>query len=172
MNSSGLLDLSYLLMCPALNFSSQMTCLSGGARAWKLPLPDGVTSLDGEHRVEVGDVSLRCLWSSMMLRKLSQSQSYSHIWRCWVIHRCMLLSARWRLLLTGDAIHFRLASPDRSIGCRQKVLLEGCRPITLLWHSLPPQPLVCQSDKGRAFRCHMLNWLHNSLEWHGVEVQI
>jgi hypothetical protein len=33
-------------------------------------------------------------------------------------------------------------------------------------------PLLCQSNKGRAFRCHALNRLHNSLELHGVEVWI
>jgi hypothetical protein len=45
MNSSGLLEPSYLSMCPALNFSSQMTCLSGAARAQKPPLPSGASVL-------------------------------------------------------------------------------------------------------------------------------
>jgi hypothetical protein len=33
-------------------------------------------------------------------------------------------------------------------------------------------PLLCQSNKWRAFRCHALNWLYNSLEPHGFEVRI
>jgi hypothetical protein len=48
-------------MCLALNFSSQTTYLSDGARARKLSLPDGVTSLTREHHVGVGDLALRRL---------------------------------------------------------------------------------------------------------------
>jgi hypothetical protein len=58
MNSSGLPDLSYLSMCPVLNFSSQTTYLSDGARAWKPPLPVGVTSLTGEHHGRVDNLAL------------------------------------------------------------------------------------------------------------------
>jgi hypothetical protein len=52
-------------MCLALNFYSQMTCLSGRARARKSPLPDGVTSLAREHHEGVGDLALRCLLTSL-----------------------------------------------------------------------------------------------------------
>jgi hypothetical protein len=42
----------------ALNFSVQTTSLSDGARARKLSIPDGVTSLAGERRGGVGDLAL------------------------------------------------------------------------------------------------------------------
>jgi hypothetical protein len=44
MNSSRLLEPSYLSIGPSLNLSCQETCLSDGARARKLPLPDGVAA--------------------------------------------------------------------------------------------------------------------------------
>jgi hypothetical protein len=42
MNSSGLLEPSYLSIGPGLNLSGQETYLSAGARAQKPPLSDGV----------------------------------------------------------------------------------------------------------------------------------
>jgi hypothetical protein len=107
MNSSGLLELSYLSMCRALNFSGQMTYLSGAARARKLPLPDGVTSLPRDHRGWVGDLALRRLRSSMMLQRSSWSWPYSHCrWFC-VIYRCTSLSARRWLPLADDTASLR-----------------------------------------------------------------
>jgi hypothetical protein len=48
-----------------------MTCLSGGARAQKSPLPDGLTSLARERHGGVGDLTLRPLRSLMMLQRSS-----------------------------------------------------------------------------------------------------
>jgi hypothetical protein len=107
MNFSVLLDPSYLSMCPALNFSDQITCLSGGARAQKPPLPDGVTSLTGERRGGVDDLALTHLWSSMMLQRSSRSRTHSRRWRFWVIRRHASLSARWRLPLANDVASLR-----------------------------------------------------------------
>jgi hypothetical protein len=48
-------------MLDLLNLSCQTISLSDGARARKSPLPDGVTSLAGEHHGGVGDLALRLL---------------------------------------------------------------------------------------------------------------
>jgi hypothetical protein len=105
MNSLGLLDPSYLLMCPALNCSSQTTYLSdGGASARKSPLPDGVTSLAREHCGGVGDLTLRRLRSSMILRRSSLSRPHYRRWRFQVIRRHTSLLARRRLPLADDAV--------------------------------------------------------------------
>jgi hypothetical protein len=104
MNSSGLLQLSYLSMYPALNFSGQTTYLSGAARAQKPHLPDGVMSLAGDHCGLVGGLALRCLRLSMTLRRSSWPQPYSRSRRFCVIRRCALLSAnRWLPLVDGTA---------------------------------------------------------------------
>jgi hypothetical protein len=103
MNSSRLLESSYLLMCLALNSSGQTTCLSGVARAWKPPVLDGVTSLAGERRGGVDDLALRHLRSSITLRRSSQSWSYSRYRRFCVIRRRASLSARRRLSLADAA---------------------------------------------------------------------
>jgi hypothetical protein len=90
-------------MCPPLNFSGQTTCLSSAARAWKPPLPDGVTSLVGERHRGVGDLALRHLRSSIMLQRSSWLRPYSYCQQFCVIRRRTLLSARRRLPLADAA---------------------------------------------------------------------
>jgi hypothetical protein len=50
MNSSGLLEPSYLLIGPGLKLLGQVTCLSPGARAWNVPLPGDVVACTRECR--------------------------------------------------------------------------------------------------------------------------
>jgi hypothetical protein len=57
MNSSRLLDPSYLLMCSVLNLSDHLTSLSGAARVQKLPLPDGMSSPARDQRGGVNDLA-------------------------------------------------------------------------------------------------------------------
>jgi hypothetical protein len=155
MNSSGLLDPSYLSMCPALNFSSQTTCLSSAARARKSSLPGGVTPHTGERRGGVGGLALRCLRSSITLQRSPRSSSYSCIrWFC-VIRQRASLSARWRLPLADEAAslqaHFARSVAD---GRFSSGIVDRSFCYDVVGHL---SPLLCQSDKGRAFRCHALN---------------
>jgi hypothetical protein len=102
MNSSGLLEPSYLSMDLGLNLLGQTTCLSDGARAWKPPLLARVVALFRDHHGGVGERPRRRLLLSMMLWRSSQSRPYSHCrWFC-VIRRRTSLSAR-RLLPLADA---------------------------------------------------------------------
>jgi hypothetical protein len=103
MNFSGLLEPSYLSMCPTLNISGQTTYLSDGATTRKPLLPDGVTSLTGERRGGVDDLFLRRIRSSMKLWRSSRSRPYSRRLRFKVIQRHASLSAKWRLPLADDA---------------------------------------------------------------------
>jgi hypothetical protein len=107
MNSFGLLEPSYLSIDSGLNLSGQLTCLSDGARAWKLPLPAGVAARSGEHRGGVNVLARLRLLSSMMLRRSSRSRPYSLSRRFWVICRCASLSARCLLPLAAAAASLR-----------------------------------------------------------------
>jgi hypothetical protein len=71
MNSSGLLEPSYLSIGLGLNLSRQTTYLSSGARAWNAPLPDGVGTCAGESHGGDGVHALLRLMSSIMLRRLT-----------------------------------------------------------------------------------------------------
>jgi hypothetical protein len=146
-------------MCPALNFSGHLTCLSGVARARKPPLPDGITPPARDRRGGVDDLALRCLQSSMMLWRSSRSWPLSRNSRFRVIRHCASLSARRWLPLTEDVVHFRLASPRlivRLVISRRLSLRVADRS---LYYDVVCclSPLLCQSNKGRAFRCHALN---------------
>jgi hypothetical protein len=157
-------------MCPTLNSSGQTTCLSGAARARKLPLLDGVTSLTEEPRGGVDDLALRHLLLSMLLWRSSRSRPLSRSRRCLVIHRHASLPARWRLSLADAAGSLQARFARSIIDIRFSSRVVGRSLCYDVVHRL--SPLLCQSDKGRAFRCHTLNWLHNSLEPHGVEVRV
>jgi hypothetical protein len=146
-------------MCPALNFSGHLICLSGVVRARKPPLPDGITSPARDHRGGVADLALRCLQSSMMLWRSSRSWPLSRNWRFRVIRHCASLSARRRLPLTEDAIHFGLALPHLIVRLVINRRLSSRVAGRSLYYDVVCclSPLLCQSNKGRAFRCHALN---------------
>jgi hypothetical protein len=57
MNSSRLLEPSYLLIDSGLNLSGQATCLSDGARARKSPLPTEVATHSGQCRGGVSNLA-------------------------------------------------------------------------------------------------------------------
>jgi hypothetical protein len=144
MISLGLLEPSYLSMCPALNLFGHTTCLSGAARVWKSPLPNGVTSLAGERHGGVSDHALRCLWSSMMLRRLSWSRPQSCYRRyCVICHHVSLSARRWLSLAAAAAASLRTH------------FARLCNLLSTEVSCL--SPLLCQSDKGRLFECHALN---------------
>jgi hypothetical protein len=67
------------------NTAGHRTCLSGPARARNPPFPTGAASSAREHRGGDGVLSLRCLRSSMALRRSSRSRPYSHTTRFWVM---------------------------------------------------------------------------------------
>jgi hypothetical protein len=73
MNSSRLLESSYLSIGPDLNLSGQETYLSVGATVQNPPLSDGVAAHSGERSGGDGDLARRRLLSSMTLRRSSRS---------------------------------------------------------------------------------------------------
>jgi hypothetical protein len=60
-----------LVNVPSLEFFRPDDLLEWWSKSMKTALPDGVTSLTGEQCGEVGDLALRRLRSSMMLRRSS-----------------------------------------------------------------------------------------------------
>jgi hypothetical protein len=71
-------------------------------------LPTMAISPTRDHRGGVGVLALMRLRSSMILRRSSRSQLYSHMLRFWVMRRHALLSsARHWLSLTDEAASLR-----------------------------------------------------------------
>jgi hypothetical protein len=73
MNYLGLLVMSYLSISLGLNLSGQATCLSLGAKAQNVSLPDGVDARTDEHHGGDGILALRHLLSSMTLQRSTGS---------------------------------------------------------------------------------------------------